>query len=769
MRTFAVLAATLAAAAALAGSAGAAGETITLGIASGALDTNGGGLSAADLDPAIAFVSQAWQLEYITCVKLYNYSDEAAPTGNQIEPEAATALPIVSNAGLTYTFTIRSGLGFSSPAGEEVTAASFQREIQRLQTPSVGSLAAAYTSDIASVAAVGNTLTVTLNAPDAGLIHRLTMPLFCAVPSNVPMTTPATAPLGSAGPYYVSALTPTNIVVERNPNYGGTRIRNIGTFEYQLDLANRVTSTLAGSTDVAPFLGRAEVQSITLPEPRFTGTPSNGVFHLHLGTTTTPFDSLTVRQAAALAVDRTAVSAVRGWLPTDQMLAPTMPGYVEAALYPLTAQTQAARDLLGGLTPSFRLCFLGANQTQINNNLPTATVLKANLEAAGFAVALTPKSFFDMLDPTQCEASLSGWIPDFIDGAGALMPILASNGVANASHYSGADAALAAAGATLDPVARAAAYAAIDVDVSGNATPMANLGVVRNFDLVSSRIGCRVFQPAYGLDLHRLCVQVSDPAVPAGGTTTTDTANTGATAQAPLQTGVDLPDGVGGSVTITQGVQTAAPPSGYSFLEQQLEISAPPGTVAAPLVLTFEIDAANLPVPAGVNGVVVQRDGASIQPCTDPTAAVPDPCIASRTTQGDGDGLIVIRTSHASLWSFAVPSSTFVFTGFLSPIGGGLNSATAGSAVPVKFSLGGDRSLAIFPETPTSTRVSGARCGTTGGTPVATTSTTGLQYDPLAQQYSYLWKTDKSWKGQCRRLDVKLVDGTTHSATFAFR
>ena len=84
MRVLAVLVATLAAAAVLAGSAGAAGETITIGIASSSLDSSGTtvGFTAADLDPAMSFVTQSWQLQYITCAKLYNYSDEAAPQGN---------------------------------------------------------------------------------------------------------------------------------------------------------------------------------------------------------------------------------------------------------------------------------------------------------------------------------------------------------------------------------------------------------------------------------------------------------------------------------------------------------------------------------------------------------------------------------------------------------------------------------------------------------------------------------------------------------------
>src|SRR5436309_11960324 len=61
------------------------------------------------LDPASAFRASSWQVEYSTCAKLMNYSDDPAPGGAQIVPDAAAAAPVVSDNGLTYTFTIRSG------------------------------------------------------------------------------------------------------------------------------------------------------------------------------------------------------------------------------------------------------------------------------------------------------------------------------------------------------------------------------------------------------------------------------------------------------------------------------------------------------------------------------------------------------------------------------------------------------------------------------------------------------------------------------------
>jgi hypothetical protein len=41
-------------------------------------------------------------------------------------------------------------------------------------------------------------------------------------------------------------------------------------------------------------------------------------------------------------------------------------------------------------------------------------------------------------------------------------------------------------------------------------------------------------------------------------------------------------------------------------------------------------------------------------------------------------------------------------------------------------------------------------------------------YDLAAGQYVYLWRTDGTWAGQCRQLDLKLADGNTYSANFNF-
>lgn len=119
-----------------------------------------------------------------------------------------------------------------------------------------------------------------------------------------------------------------------------------------------------------------------------------------------------------------------------------------------------------------------------------------------------------------------------------------------------------------------------------------------------------------------------------------------------------------------------------------------------------------------------------------------------------------------------VSLNTYVFSGFFQPVDNlpTLNSVKAGSAIPVKFSLNGNQGLNIFAAGyPTSTSTT---CGTTAVDAIEQTVTAGsssLAYDASADQYSYVWKTNKTWAGTCRTLVVKLDDGSYHYANFQFK
>ena len=57
--------------------------------------------------------------------------------------------------------------------------------------------------------------------------------------------------------------------------------------------------------------------------------------------------------------------------------------------------------------------------------------------------------------------------------------------------------------------------------------------------------------------------------------------------------------------------------------------------------------------------------------------------------------------------------------------------------------------------------VSGTLTDTAGGS--------GLQFDSSTGTYTYVWKTSKTWAGTCQRFDLRLNDGTDHTADFQFR
>jgi len=119
------------------------------------------------------------------------------------------------------------------------------------------------------------------------------------------------------------------------------------------------------------------------------------------------------------------------------------------------------------------------------------------------------------------------------------------------------------------------------------------------------------------------------------------------------------------------------------------------------------------------------------------------------------------------------PPFTYKFTGFFQPVDNlpTVNTVNAGRAVPVKFSLGGNQGLNILAAGyPLSTQIA---CNTLATLDqieqTVTAGSSSLSYDATSDQYTYVWKTDKSWAGSCRQLTVKLNDGTSHQANLEFK
>jgi hypothetical protein len=117
------------------------------------------------------------------------------------------------------------------------------------------------------------------------------------------------------------------------------------------------------------------------------------------------------------------------------------------------------------------------------------------------------------------------------------------------------------------------------------------------------------------------------------------------------------------------------------------------------------------------------------------------------------------------------PQIVLYYAGWFQPVDNiKMNRVKAGSAVPHKFSLGGNKGLDIFFSDPTSHVIdcdSNIPIDNIEETVPAVSSR--LSYDVYTDQYNYVWKTESSWAGTCRQLVVTLNDGSVHTANFKFR
>jgi hypothetical protein len=116
--------------------------------------------------------------------------------------------------------------------------------------------------------------------------------------------------------------------------------------------------------------------------------------------------------------------------------------------------------------------------------------------------------------------------------------------------------------------------------------------------------------------------------------------------------------------------------------------------------------------------------------------------------------------------------SGFDFTGFFSPVDNppAFNVAKAGSGIPVKFSLNGNQGLDIFePGYPRSERIAcDASASLDDIEQTVAAGGSSLSYDATSDRYTYVWKTDKAWAHTCRKLTIRLSDGSDHFAYSKF-
>jgi len=500
------------------------------------------------IDPALAYFSHSWQVEYATTCKLLNFPDkEASAGGTRVAPEVARSLPAVSKDGKTYTFTIRSGFKFAD--GSPVTAANFAYAINRDLQPKMSSPSTTFIEDIVGAKAVldgkastasgvkasGNKLTIKLTKVAPDFLARITMPFFSAVKTDLPVNPdgiPASQAKGvGCGPYYISEWTQKRqLVMSRNTFYKGSRPKNPDQIVENVGIAldAQQLRVEGGDTDVGGFPPNAAAQlrdkygvnkMHTGSSPSFLVRHQAVFWYLNLNHDQPLFkNNDALARAVNYAIDRPQMVRQHGALGgvrTDQILPVGFPGFKDWNLYPLRGSNYArANALAKGKTKGGKCEFWTFN----SSFGPTvAQVVQFNLGKMGLNCNITPLDRVVETDKggvrgAQYDILLNGWGQDYPDPYDFMNILLSGTSIqpANninlsyfnvpkwnkrmntASHLAGQ--------------ARYAAYAALDRDLMKQAAPVAPYINQNARIFVSKRVGCYVYSQVYGSILNALCV-----------------------------------------------------------------------------------------------------------------------------------------------------------------------------------------------------------------------------------------------------------------------
>ena len=279
----------------------------------------------------------------------------------EVVPWAASAAPTVSSDGMTYTFSIRSGLKFSD--GEPIDASAFAFSMNRSLDPCTASPVAYYLLPIKDAATfngesckngtasgsistlIGDsivvkdpqTLVVTLQAPAAYFLEAMTYPTSYAVPQNM---------IKQYGSKWIDHLADGSgfggnlmkvtkwdhngtLVLDRNDSFWGTKskLREIDYTIYK-SVETQYNAYLAGQNDrgIPPTTQYAAAKT----KPDFHETGILQIDYYAMNWQNAPFDDVRMRQAFSLAVDRQALatSVLHGTvIPSYHIVPQGMPGY----------------------------------------------------------------------------------------------------------------------------------------------------------------------------------------------------------------------------------------------------------------------------------------------------------------------------------------------------------------------------------------------------------------------------------------------------------
>jgi peptide/nickel transport system substrate-binding protein len=239
----------------------------------------------------------------------------------------------ISDDGLTYTFTLRSGVKFHD--GTDLDASDVVFSLDRARAEDSTNAQKALFANIASVEATnGTTVTVTLAKPQGSFLFNMAWgDAVIVAPESI--ETIKSKPIGTGAFTFTDWKQGDSISLTRNADYWGDAPALDGaTFKFISEPTAAFAAMMA--EDIDAFYSYPAPENLVQFEadPRFTVLSGNteGETILAINNKMPPFDNKLVRQAVSHAIDRQAIidGAMFGYgTPIGTHFAPHNPDYVD--------------------------------------------------------------------------------------------------------------------------------------------------------------------------------------------------------------------------------------------------------------------------------------------------------------------------------------------------------------------------------------------------------------------------------------------------------
>ena len=403
----------------------------------------------------------------------------------QSSPELAESWD-VSPDSLTYTFHLRPDAAFHD--GRPITATDLKYSWERACRPETGSpTAPTYLNDIVGVSEMlqgeadslsgvrvldDHTLQVTINAPKAHFLAKLTYPVAYVVDKlNVESGKDWWRKPNGSGPFRLRDWdTGKLILLQRNDRYYGESAK-----------LDHVAFLLSGGVPMRLYeKGDIDVTHVSLSHldrvldptspflAEFNVFPELSLMFIGFDTTKPPFDDVRMRRALAQAVDkeRLANQIFMGTVvPAYSILPPGMPGWSRTQAY--SYDLEEARTLVqqAGYGPENPMPLANLTMTgeggrigQWLTSIMWEWTVELELELG--VRQLDSEAYFDKLGTELDQMFFYGWVADYPDPQNFLEVLFGTGSINNVSGYSNSevDRLLAAAAIEADTETRLGLY-----------------------------------------------------------------------------------------------------------------------------------------------------------------------------------------------------------------------------------------------------------------------------------------------------------------------